>query len=251
MQCFISKQYPYTSLPPPLSNEWNRFSNRIFLYTPNPQAIYQKIANRKAYTLLHRQNASQLPAKLKYAAIAKGMWTNRKTSWASQSVQHTTTNPNVNQFLRVNKAYLDMTTGANIEQIQTIIPTSCQPNFAAIPYSDPTIPPPPPPSSNVNPSLPIIPPVSTFDIKNLIIIPESKAIAALDNQLQQILEVGGSLVCTATANPCTGAILQEYSTNQCYPSSDSNVPGNGMLCSFPNTAMSNLADTNIIGKKRS
>jgi hypothetical protein len=54
----------------------------------------------KGNILQYKKNSSNLTKQQRYSQIAKGQWTNRTKSWASQT--QTSTNPNTSSLLRVN-----------------------------------------------------------------------------------------------------------------------------------------------------
>lgn len=68
-------------------------------------ASYQEFIERvaqlnKGNVLQYKKNSSNLTKKQQYAQVAKGMWTNRTKTWATQS--DTYTNPNTTGLQRVN-----------------------------------------------------------------------------------------------------------------------------------------------------
>ena len=66
---------------------------------------YKKQTLLKGNILQYKKNSSDLTKKQRYALIAKGMWTNRTTTWATQSVSYT--NPNTTSLQRVNFTIID------------------------------------------------------------------------------------------------------------------------------------------------
>jgi hypothetical protein len=196
---------------PPTSISTSTPSNEIF--------INLQLDSRKSNVLQYYKNSSQLTKNQRYAQIAKGAWTNRTTTWATQSDQYS--NPNTTNLLRVNsilKPYpstttTTTTTSSSIININCITPT---PNIVnpPLPSIDPSIkppppvippPPPPPPggggSNNMPPIIPVIPPP-------IIVYPDE-----------------GSLLCNTYADPCTGEILRTTYRQSCFPTTDSDVPG--------------------------
>jgi hypothetical protein len=102
-------------------------------YNPNPQRVWSRVQNQCTYNLdpptavfvpltgqtinlvdyprgkqmllkgnilQYKKNSSNLTKQQRYSQIAKGLWTNRTKSWASQT--QTSTNPNTSSLLRVN-----------------------------------------------------------------------------------------------------------------------------------------------------
>jgi len=89
------------------TKEWYRFENQCVYNTESVGSIIQskKLAYEiavlsKGNILQYKKNSSNLTKKQIYAQIARGMWTNRTTSWATQS--DTYTNPNTKSLKRVN-----------------------------------------------------------------------------------------------------------------------------------------------------
>ena len=98
------------------------------IYNPNPTRVWSRVQNRcstdtasstvdyaridydrqmllKGNILQYKKNSSNLTKNQRYTQIAKGMWTNRTKTWATQS--ETYTNPNNSSLLRVNNTILD------------------------------------------------------------------------------------------------------------------------------------------------
>ena len=78
---------------------WNRVQNSCSLnltsfVNPQQQMLY------KGNILQYKGNSSSITKNQRYAQIAKGKWTSRKKSWATQSVTYS--NPNTSNLLRVN-----------------------------------------------------------------------------------------------------------------------------------------------------
>jgi len=81
------------------------FSNEIYIpilkkYVPSRQAAYELDVLAKGNILQYKKNSSNLTKNQRYSQIAKGMWTNRTKTWATQS--QTYTNPNMTSLKRVN-----------------------------------------------------------------------------------------------------------------------------------------------------
>lgn len=76
----------------------------------------QEIMRNKGNVLQYKKNSSNLTKQQKYSQIAKGMWTNRTKTWASQT--QTSSNPNTNSLLRVD--YLE----TNIPTLDPFCPNS-------------------------------------------------------------------------------------------------------------------------------
>ena len=60
----------------------------------------------KGNILQYKKNSSSLTKNQRYTQIAKGMWTNRNKTWATQS--DTYSNPNTNSLKQVNYSILDL-----------------------------------------------------------------------------------------------------------------------------------------------
>ena len=63
----------------------------------------------KGNVLQYKKNSSSLTKKQRYSQIAKGMWTNRTKTWATQSDVYT--NPNMTSLRRVNSTTVPLPTG--------------------------------------------------------------------------------------------------------------------------------------------
>ena len=89
---------------------WSRVQNRCSTDTYNSNINYAKNVYEnqmllKGNILQYKKNSSNLTKNQRYTQIAKGMWTNRTKTWATQS--DTYTNPNMTSLLRVNYSILD------------------------------------------------------------------------------------------------------------------------------------------------
>ena len=221
------KIYPVPNPP----REWTRFENRCPLksstVTETPLAVtpfsaYYIDEYRKGNILQYKANSSNLTKNQRYSQIAKGKWTNRTTTWATQTDQYT--NPNTNFLQRVNTGQIVtnpnnniIDSNNNVTYINGLCPVLPKiANNVFLPgdpmkgTNNPTIPKPPPPGSGGNnPNLPPPVPIPPTDV---VIIPD-----------------GGNMLCNITENPCTGQIIDKTYTKDCYPSSDSDVPGPEVL----------------------
>jgi hypothetical protein len=169
----------------------------------------------KGNVLQYKKNSSQLTKQQRYAQIAKGKWTNRTTTWATQSTRGYT-NPNNQSLQRVN------TINITLAGVPTNNPVTC-PKPADIIYDtlpptdnsggSPEVipPPPPPPTVNLGTEIPVVP----NDVP-----PEPIVIQDL-----------GNLICGTYENICTGELITQPTNQLCHPTSDSDVPGQIMeLC---------------------
>lgn len=218
---------------PSIPKEWTRFENRCVYQQPlavadiNTQVYipllqktvpigsvqYELAMLSKGNVLQYKKNSSNITKAQKYAQIAQGMWTNRNTTWASQT--QTVTSPNTKSLRRVNYTNSVIVNGIAVPTIDPITcPSPIIPVYPVLPNSGgnepnpippPVLPPTPQPSG---PSGPIIPPIIIIPIPPPIVIPN-----------------GGSLVCNVIENICTGEIYSITVDQKCYPTSDSDVPG--------------------------
>jgi hypothetical protein len=111
MSCLGKNYNPYPT------KEWYRFENRCTFdttpinqkvvyvpllkeYVPTNTLAYELAVLKKGNILQYKKNSSNLTKNQRYSQIARGMWTNRTTSWATQS--QTYTNPNTKSLKRVN-----------------------------------------------------------------------------------------------------------------------------------------------------
>lgn len=226
MSCYNNNKC-YLPQPP---RAWSRVQNSCSLITDTDNtpfvtdpytrqlisrvALAEKVAMlNKGNILQYKANSSNLTKSQKYSKIAKGQWTNRNTTWATQSTRGYT-NPNTTSLKRsgnINVA-IDPITGAIIGP--TLQPPTCPsqniPEYPVLPTNitggniEPNIPPPinPSPDSNTFPNIiPIIP------IDPIVIQDE------------------GILLCSLTENICTGEIKGTLAQQLCHPTTDSDVPG--------------------------
>lgn len=145
----------YNPVPP---RAWSRVQNPC-TFNDNVTSLSTDQVIKKGNILQYKKNASGLTQKQRYSQIAKGMWTNRTTTWASQT--QTNTNPNV----------------LNLKQV----------NFVPLPW----------PEGIVN---------------------ENGCIAPF-------IKEGGILLGNTYVDPCTDEVIKKTFTQQCSPTSASDVPG--------------------------
>jgi hypothetical protein len=154
---------------------------------------------------------------MKYSKIAQGQWTNRNTTWATQSTRGYT-NPNTTSLKRVAKFNVAFDPITRLPLGPTILPVTCPKietsNYPALPFSTGTgtsnivIPPPPPPPTNPNNNDTFIPLVAPLPDPDPIVIQDE-----------------GVLICSIQEDICTGFTKRSLSQQICNPSSDSDVPG--------------------------
>ena len=169
----------------------------------------------KGNVLQYKDNSGKLTKQQRYAKIARGQWSSRRKAWGTQNANGYT-DPNINKLKRSGNDNLsiDPITGAIIGT--TLSPPTCQqqiiPNNPVIPINgtgggsidEPNIPPP------VDPS------------------PESEIFPELVPEIPEILngiQNGGNLDCSVQEDICTGETKSSGSQTQCYPTTDSDVPG--------------------------
>ena len=241
MACFA-----FNGLPPDPPRVWSRVQGRCS--TLPVDTITQKEADliamaSKGNILQYKNNSSNITKQQRYSQIAKGMWTNRNTTWASQSVNATM--PNTLSLKRVNYKTIYLDNGAPAigpitcpTPVEPTIPSTLpinpntinrsielndnqlgiRPNLCPV-YVIPTGPPifingGPSPQLPKKPVDPIIVPV--LPVINPPIEPAPRVIIA----------DGGNLICNVTENICTGEVLSVTQANDnCNPSSASDVPG--------------------------
>jgi len=184
------------SYNPNLPRTWSRFSNTCL---PSSYAIDMQY---KGNILQYKKNSSGINQTQRYAKIARGTWTNRGTTWASQT--ETATNPNIKSLARVNYSGAPDCPQSPV-RVFTYLPRN--PGEEGIP-AIPTIPPPPPPPSTTTPGNYIPSGPGPIPIPPFIPLPD-----------------GGTLVCNTVEDICTGEIIKMTSSVRCYPTTDSDVPG--------------------------
>lgn len=214
---------PYYSPIP--TREWSRVQNSCTYFTGVPPATitipllgvtvpfaagsYYADLLRKGNVLQYKNNSSNLTKTQRYSQIAKGKWTNRNTTWASQTLEYS--NPNIKSLKRVGN--INITT----DGVQTNLPIICPENITIVNNSLPSIIngdglnpiiPPPPPEPELNPNRGIVPAVPGDTFAN----PE--VIADL-----------GNLICNTIEFPCTGESLSQPANKFFHPTTDSDVPG--------------------------
>jgi hypothetical protein len=206
--------------------------SRTCCYLPQPPRVWYRVENvcyqsdnflkdnelrvneLKGNILQYRKNSSFITASQRYSKIAKGEWTNRNTSWSSQSTRGYT-NPNSNSlkiYGSINIA-IDPITGAILGP--TTLPTTCpsaiNTNNEALPgnigsdNSTPSVPPP----INPSPESDSFPPITPDEPIDVLVISD-----------------GGSLICSIQENVCTGE-TKNFGRGKivCHPTTDSDVPG--------------------------
>ena len=242
--------------PPNPSRVWSRVQGICtdpptdfseFIYIPESNSYITVLQRNEIVAMLnkgnvlqYKKNSSNITKQQRYSQIATGNWTNRTTTWASQSV--TTTMPNTQNLQRVNYRTIFLDTGAPanlpvtcpdpvVATIPSVLPTN--PNRAQIPrlqvvnsaytlpcpvYVTPSGPPIFTPSgpSNQLPNKPIDP----------IIVPVLPVINQPPEPITPVvIPDGGNLICNTRENICTGEVSSSPTSDNCNPTSASDVPG--------------------------
>jgi hypothetical protein len=119
----------YNPVPPRAWSRWNLrcpsfpvngdvqvpYSNKKVPVAQYPSYITML---NKGNVLQYKKNSSNLTQKQRYAQIAKGQWTNRTTTWATQTQKYS--NPNTQDLLRVQYQKVFLDTG-----LPTDLPVTC------------------------------------------------------------------------------------------------------------------------------
>lgn len=171
-------------------------------------SLYDAVALiNKGNVLQYKKNSSRLTNKQVYSKIATGTWTNRTTTWATQTDKYT--NPNTNKLKRVGSEWVN-------ENGQIVENPSCQKNNSLINYSLPLN----QNSSNQNPKS--LPPPPVIRPNNNNTIPARPIVPSEDpNAIQDF----GNLICNTTEDICTGEFILQPGKSKWHPTSDSDVPG--------------------------
>jgi len=246
MACFAFNGKP--PMPPRLWSRAQGICSTLPVDTITPEEADIIAMSSKGNVLQYKKNSSNITKQQRYSQIAKGQWTNRNTTWASQSV--TTTMPNTLSLKRVNyrTIYLDDGAPANLPitcpnltpatfpnklpinpNTQNIIPQpGVTTTFIQIcpvyvkPAGEPIyIIPDPSPEVPKKPIDPIIVPVLPY-IK-----------PPLEPTPRVVIPDGGSLICNISENICTGEVYSVTpASDNCNPTSASDVPGPIMLLCY-------------------
>jgi hypothetical protein len=196
-----------TNTSPPNSIPMVRvpYSNRE---VPASNLGYELAMINKGNVLQYKINSSNLTKNQRYSKIAKGQWTNRTKTYATQN-DRGYTNPNIHNLLR--------TGGQNVTLagVPTAAPVTCPKNLRqqnnVLPSQiisdnpDQTVPPPVPPT-----------PAGLATIVPFIIEQSVEPV---------VIQDFGNLVCGTSENVCTGEIIQPIQLDNCHPTTDSDVPG--------------------------
>jgi hypothetical protein len=164
----------------------------------------------KGNVLQYKKNSSNLTKQQRYAQIAKGRWTNRNTTWATQSTRGYT-NPNNQSLQRINSTNVTLDGTPTTAPVTCPKPTVIENNVLPVPSSSGSAnpetlpPPPPPPTGGFGTELPATQPETPIE--------------------PVVIQDFGSLVCGTEENVCTGELIRQPTNVLCHPTSDSDVPG--------------------------
>jgi len=248
MACFA-----FNGQPPRPPRVWSRVQgicSTLPVNTIGPVEAGAIAMASKGNILQYKKNSSNITKQQRYSQIAKGMWTNRNTTWASQTI--TTTMPNTQSLKRVNykTIYLDNGAPANLP---ITCPTPVEPTIPnKLPINPNTqniaprlgittafieicpvyvAPPGPPIYINSGPSQKL--PKKSVNPKIVPVLPYIKPPG--EPVPRVVIPDGGNLICNITENICTGEVLSvTKANNNCNPSSASDVPGPVILLCYNN-----------------
>ena len=100
--CKLYNHYGYYGSAQPIRKQSKCFSTLLTENRNNNASILIRNQMARKYLVLqYLQNSMQLTKQQRYSLIAQGKWTNRTTTWASQS-SNGTSNPNTQRLKRVN-----------------------------------------------------------------------------------------------------------------------------------------------------
>lgn len=204
---------PHYNPQPP--REWYRFSNR------SVNESYAGKIQYKGNILQYKANSANLTKKQIYGKIAKGMWTNRSTTWASQTDQISL--PNIASLKRNATGFVNLTPTVYVpiqaddifvNNQECLSPASFSTSGIVMPLR----------SSSVNPSYFILPLRPQETVSQGPVFPPMQIPA---NPIQVFVPNGGTLNCNQIVNPCTNVTIQQTSNTiqQCAPTTASDVPG--------------------------
>jgi hypothetical protein len=233
MSCLGNKYNPQPT------REWYRFENRctydntvangtvvyvpiLRQYVSSDALAYELAVLKKGNILQYKKNSADITKSQRYAQIAKGAWTNRSTTWGTQSVSYT--NPNTNSLKRVNYTSVPVNPSNEVTSSSTTYTVTNADGVLCAPAStivengfvptnnnggtsnQPTMPPDngqtPAPTSPIIPSIVSAAPITELQIAD-----------------------GGNLICNISENICTGQIYKQTTSLNCNPLSASDVPG--------------------------
>lgn len=224
---------PY--LPPP-SRTWSRAQNQITFggtYVPT-QPVQAPTGGKiillselpaqlqmmnKGNVLQYRNNSSQLTRQMRYARVARGKWTNRTTTWATQNTRGYT-NPNIGMLKRTgNRVNIAINAASGAVMGETTEPVTCPEQTTPVNSALPT---PVSSAASTPASTPASSTASTPPPDNSTVLPPVDDIIA---DLPIIVSDLGNLICGTQENPCGGPIKVVAKRDSCFLTTASNVPG--------------------------
>jgi hypothetical protein len=231
MSCNNSNCY----LPQP-PRAWSRVQNEcsvVTTYSVNPDELVRVPYSKqlviaaglkekldmlnKGNILQYKANSSNLTKNMKYSKIAKGQWTNRNTTWATQSTRGYT-NPNTTSLKRVAKVNIAFDPITRLPLGPTLLPVTCP----QIIINNNSVLPPNSGGGGNNIVIPPIPTSTDTDTNNDTFIP---LVPSESTPEPIVIQDEGVLICSIQENICTGYTKQHLSQQLCNLTSDSDVPG--------------------------
>ena len=209
------------------SNNSNQSKNNSIIWNGK---FYPLSDLKKGNVLQYKKNSANITKQQRYAQIAKGKWTNRTTTWASQT--ETYTNPNVGSLKRIcysniitNKGQLANTSSCLNSYQPTDLPLTCdkyiKTSFHSLPINKNV-------SNKITQNMPMPFNKNNNNINNYSgVLPKTINTHNNANVKSQndVIPNGGMLIYNITENICTGQIYSITEPQNCFPSTCSNIPG--------------------------
>jgi hypothetical protein len=223
---------------PKPTREWTRYENPcIYESFPNNSVVYVPLLKqyvsseelsyelavlKKGNILQYKKNSANITKSQRYAQIAKGSWTNRNTTWATQGVTYT--NPNTTSLKRINYSDVVVNPSNNVTSSSTTYTVTSADGVFCTPSTSPTqngfV---PTNNSSGDSNQPAMPPKnSELPTPNTPVIP---SIVTPPPVTEVRIANGGNLICNISENICTGQIYKQTTSLNCNPLSASDVPG--------------------------
>jgi hypothetical protein len=219
------------------TREWYRFTPYQETFVPDIDVLtlldpFSNISNNLKYLLpeyvkgnilQYKENSANLTQNQIYAQIARGLWTNRTKTWASQS--ESVTDPNSGILQRVN---YETVTLPRYDTDGTEVFKEVAYSADSVAYCDPIK------ATNQNLSFSSLPMRSTLKRMESVLplnagvsssISMPPYVSKPKNKTVKVVQNGGRLIGNVVQNPCNGEILARTFTEECSSSSSSDVPG--------------------------
>ena len=200
----------YNPVPP---REWVRFENPCIFDTSsnyiNSNEAYYLAVLRKGNILQYKKNSAGITQAQKYGLIARGNWTNRNTTWATQSQSYS--NPNTHSLKRVKYSTI------TLDGLPTSEPLTCPP-FPVEPKSNVL-----PDTGSGGGSGIVIPPQPIKPGGDGIVIPYPPIPGVIVPPI--VIPDGGTLICSIVEDICNPSDKIVTLSDKCNPTSSSDVPG--------------------------